>query len=314
MKDILGIHHITAIAGDPQANLDFYVGVLGLRFIKKTVNFDDPNTYHFYFGDEAGHPGTILTFFAWGDAPRGRRGTGQATVTSFSVAENALGYWTERFKKLKVRFEPPLERFDEGVITFYDPDDLRLEIVAHANTNAARAWEQDAIPFDYALRGFRGVTLTEEGYEQTAFILSELGFRVVSEEGNRIRFAHFQTGEEVADVVVSPDAARGVVQVGTVHHVAWRAVDDASQKEWRKKIAGLGLNVTAVIDRQYFHSIYFREPGGVLFEIATDPPGFAIDEAPSELGTGLKLPSQYEQFRAQLEQTLTKVRVPSVVK
>jgi glyoxalase family protein len=279
-QEILGIHHVTAIAGEPQQNVNFYAGLLGLRLVKLTVNFDDPGTYHLYYGDEEGHPGTILTFFPWPGARRGRIGTGQVTVTSFSIPDGALGYWTERFKDHGVRFEGPVKRFDEEALVFSDPDGLQLELVASPGAEARSPWKEGPVPAEYATRGFHSVTLSEEGYERTASLLTEtLGFRLAREAGNRFRYElnAGSPGTRV-DVLCSPDAPRGMVAAGTVHHVAWRTPDGMQQEAWRRQIAGLGHNVTPVLDRQYFRSIYFREPGGVLFEIATDPPGFTIDE------------------------------------
>jgi glyoxalase family protein len=307
-----GIHHVTAIAGDPQRNLDFYEGILGLRLVKKTVNFDDPGTYHLYYGDEIGHPGTIMTFFPWPDAPKGRRGTGQLAATAFAIPEDAVGYWMERLSAHGVRFEGPLDRFADRVISFEDPDGLGLELMAHAGAEDLPYWEDGPVPAESAIRGFYSVTLWEEGYERTSKLLTEtLGFEPTSEESNRFRYVAGNGGiGSVVDVLCMPNGRRGVVAVGTVHHVAFRAADDDQQQEWRKEVAQAGLNVTPVLDRQYFRSIYFREPGGVLFEIATDPPGFTFDEAKKQLGAELKLPPQYESYRESLERTLPPLSLP----
>ncbi len=310
MKEILGIHHVTAIASDPQRNLDFYTGVLGLRLVKLTVNFDDPGAYHLYYGDEAGHPGTILTFFAWPGAPHGRRGTQQAT-TSFSIPENALGYWMERFKVRGVAFEKPIVRPDEEALVFFDPDGLQLELVAHDAAEARDPWRDGPVPGEHAIRGFHSVTLLEQLYERTASLLTEtLGFHFAQESGERLRYEvnHGGIGAMV-DVLRQPREMPGRVAVGSVHHVAWRTPDDEQQLAWRREIDHAGLDVTQVMDRQYFHSIYFREPGGVLFEIATDPPGFAVDETLEQLGTQLKLPPWLEPMRADIERGLPPVRV-----
>jgi len=311
MKEILGIHHVTAIASDPQRNLDFYTGVLGLRLVKLTVNFDDPTAYHLYYGDEAGHPGTILTFFAWPGAPHGRRGTQQATTTSFSIPENALGYWMERFRARGVALEKPVVRPDEETLVFFDPDGLQLELVAHDAAEARDPWRDGPIPGEHAIRGFHSVTLSEQRHERTASLLTEtFGFRLVHESGERLRYEvnHAGTGTLV-DVLRQPREMPGRVAVGSVHHVAWRTPDDEQQLAWQHEIDRAGLDVTQVIDRQYFHSIYFREPGGVLFEIATDPPGFAVDETLEQLGTQLKLPPWLEPMRADIERSLPPVRV-----
>ena len=307
-----GIHHVTAIAGDPQRNLDFYEGILGLRLVKKTVNFDDPGTYHLYYGDEIGHPGTIMTFFPWPDAPKGRRGTGQLAATAFAIPEGAVGYWVERLIAHGVRFEGPLDRFADRVISFEDPDGLGLELMAHADAERLPYWEEGPVPAQSAIRGFYGVTLWEEGYERTAKLLTEtLGFEPAQEEGNRFRYIAEGGGPgRVVDVLCVPDGRRGIVAVGTVHHVAFRAADEKQQREWREEVARAGLDVTPVLDRQYFRSIYFREPGGVLFEIATDPPGFAIDEDPERLGEDLKLPPWLESRRRVLEEVLPPLKPP----
>ena len=305
-KPIAGLHHVTAIATDPRTTLEFYTRVLGLRLVKKTVNFDDPGTYHFYFGDATGSPGTILTFFPWPRARRGRRGAGQVTVTSFAVPEASLGGWVERFDRHGVVHEDPSSRLDEEVLTFLDPDGLKLELVATAEPGPGVPWEDGPVPAEAAVRGISSVTLAEQGYEATARLLTEiLGFRPVAEEGHRFRF---ETGAGGAgarlDLLCTPDAPPGHVAAGTVHHVALRAADDEDQKAWREVLAEGGLNITKVLDRRYFHSIYFREPGGVLFEIATDPPGFTLDEPVEELGTGLELPPWLESHRQRIEDAL----------
>jgi len=315
-KQIRGIHHVTAIAGDPQRNLEFYTGVLGLRLVKLTVNYDDPAGYHFYYGDGQGQPGTILTFFPWPGAPRGRQGTGQVTLASFAVPQSSLGYWQERFQAHAVSSERPGSRFDEEVLAFRDPDGLPLELVASSRGDGREPWAGGAVPAEHAIRGFHGLTLAEEGYERTASLLAEfLGFRLAQEKGNRFRY---QAGPEgtgaLVDVLCLPNALPGRVAVGTVHHVAWRTPNDEEQKSWRAQIAALGFNVTPVIDRLYFHSIYFREPGGVLFEIATDPPGFTVDETVEQLGTGLMLPPWLEARRESLERSLPPLRLPRMAR
>jgi glyoxalase family protein len=312
-KAIPGIHHVTAIAGDPQRNIDFYASFLGLRLVKLTVNYDDPETYHLYYGDEDGHPGTILTFFPWPGAPAGGKGVGQATTTSFSIPRESLGFWMDRLQGHKVPFDGPTERFDEQLISFTDPDGLNLELVARAGESHS-GWSGGPISKDHAIRGFSGVTLSEEGYERTSSLLTKtMGFNLVKQEGDRFRYAAGGGGPgALVDILCQPDARPGVVSVGTVHHVAWRTPDDEQQKLWREDLVRAGLNVTPIIDRRYFHSIYFREPGGILFEIATDPPGFAVDERKEELGTRLMLPPQLEPFREQLSQGLPPVKLPKM--
>jgi len=321
-NDILGVHHVTAIASNPQKIIDFYTQILGLRLVKLTVNFDDPTTYHLYFGDEIGRPGTILTFFPWSDAPKGRRGTGQVITLSFLIPANSTSYWIDRFKNQKIHFQGPTKRFgdSEEVLTLYDPDGLELELVAHksADDRTLNVWKEGPIPVDHAIRGFYSVTLSEEGYERTASVLTDdLGFRFIGQDGSRFRYqAATATGSNnnnsgsIVDVLCLPYTQQGFIGVGTVHHVAWRTPTDEQQKLLRNKIIKAGLNATPVIDRTYFHSVYFREPGGVLFEIATNPPGFTIDEKREELGTHLMLPDWLESVRKDLEKVLPKVKLP----
>jgi glyoxalase family protein len=311
--DIFGIHHVTAIASDPQRNVDFYTGVLGLRLVKLTVNFDDPRSYHLYYGDELGHPGTILTFFAWLGVPKGRHGTGQVTVTSFSVPQASLDYWIERLSQRGVSYKGPTSRFDETILSLQDPDGLALELVAHSQAQNRPPWKEGTVPAEYAIRGIHTVTLSEDGYERTAKLLTEtFGFRPLSEENNVFRFEVGGGGPGAyVDVRCAPELRRGLVAAGTVHHVAWRTPTDEQQQAWREALAGLNFNVTPVMDRKYFHSIYFREPGGILFEIATDAPGFTVDEPVEQLGTHLELPPWLEQDRSELEQVLPSLSLPS---
>jgi len=295
-----GIHHVTAIAGDAQANVDFYAGVLGLRLVKRTVNFDDPLSYHLYYGTEMGAPGTILTFFAWPNAYGGQVGSGQVNATALSVPEDALGWWRERFKTMQVAHDLPLKRFGEEVLSFQDNDGMRLELVA-ANDDRP-AWKGGGVPEEVAIRGVHGVTAHEEGYERTAALLTEtLRFAQVGQEGNRFRFRAAGGDYGMIDVVCTPDGPRSRGGAGAVHHIAWRTPSDLDQLSWRKTLASAGMNVSTVLDRQYFHSIYFREPSGVLFEIATDGPGFATDEPKEKLGESLKLPPWLEGAREQIE-------------
>ncbi len=305
--EFAGMHHVTAIAGDPQENVDFYAGVLGLRLVKKTVNFDDPGSYHLYYGDAAGNPGTIMTFFAWPGAARGRVGTGQVSVTSFAIPEDSLGYWTERLVESGIRFGRPERRFDETVVSFTDPDGMPVELVARPGTGG-EAWPESPVPAEHSVRFVSGVTLSERAREVTADLLTGfLGFEKVGEEGGRVRYA---AGESFADVLDLPDGPRGVTAVGTVHHVAWRAPDEETQEAWREEIEARGFDVTPVLDRNYFRSIYFREPGGVLFEIATDSPGFAVDEERDHLGETLKLPPWLEEHRPRIEASLPPITPP----
>jgi len=252
-----------------------------------------------------------MTFFPWPMGQKGLHGTGQLTTTSFSVPEGSLDYWMTRFKQHRIPFEKPTKRFDERVLSFVDYDGLKLELVENGKDRRS-PWDEGRVPSEKAIRGFYGVTLSEEGYERTAWLLNEIfGFESTKNENNRFRYEARKSEQgDIVDVLCTPDAPRGYVNVGTVHHVAWRAHDDEEQREWRRKLVNLGLDVTPVIDRKYFHSIYFREPGGVLFEIATDPPGFTIDQTQNELGTRLVLPSWLESARKQLEQTLPAIKLP----
>ena len=307
---IVGLHHVTAIASDPQQNLDFYTDVLGLRFVKRTVNFDDPGSYHFYFGDDAGTPGTILTFFPWPRASRGLAGAGETTHTAFSVPLSSVEYWERRLTEKGVLVERTGKRFEEEVLTFADPDGMKVEIVGHTDAGEAKASRFATVPEEHAIRGFFGVTLLQQRAEETAAILNVMGFRKVAEEGKRQRFAaegSSALGNHI-DLLVDPGASHGRPGAGSVHHIAFRAVNDDSQKEWREEIEK-HLDVTPVLDRDYFHSIYFREPGGVLFELATDPPGFATDEPVATLGEALRLPAWLEPRRATIEQRLPKIEL-----
>jgi glyoxalase family protein len=328
-NDVHGIHHVTAITSDPQNNIDFYTHILGLRLVKVTVNQDDPTSYHLYYGDELGHPGTILTFFHWPDLPKGQRGTSEVTTTSFLIPTNSIEYWVDRLKNQKINFDGPKKRFEdnEEVIVLHDADGLQLELVAHesAKDRGMNAWKGGPVPEKHAIRGFYSVTLSEEGYERTSAILTdELGFIPTLKEGSRFRYeipdsAQLQTrtdgrateGAKIVDVLCLPYAREANIGTGSVHHVAWRTPTDNQQKLLRQNIVRAGLNPTPVIDRFYFHSVYFREPGGVLFEIATNPPGFTVDESEEELGTHLLLPPWFESIRKDLQKVLPKLKLPN---
>jgi glyoxalase family protein len=310
---IVGLHHVTAIAGDAQASVDFYSGVLGLRLVKRTVNFDAPDMYHLYFGDEVGHPGTILTFFPWPGAARGRKGTGQVTVTAFAIPHDAVGFWSERLTRRGVAIDGPERRFDDEVLTFHDPDGLQLELVTDQAAQQNTPWMDGPIVPDRAIRGLHGVTICAAGYERTATLLTEtMGFGAGRSDRDRFRFiagAGPSSGGSV-DIVCKPGQARGHIAVGTVHHIAFRVPGDREQLEWRQTLAAAGLDVTPPMDRQYFRSIYFREPGGVLFELATDSPGFTADESIADLGSHLKLPPWVERARSDIEAALPPIHVP----
>jgi glyoxalase family protein len=300
-----GIHHITAIASDPRRNVDFYTRVLGLRLVKKTVNFDDPTTYHLYYADGAGSPGSVLTFFPHPHARPGRHGAGQAVEVSFAVPRAALSFWIERLHEKGVTFQNHEERFGEKILSFSDMDGLKLEIVA-TDASGGAPWEPDGVPRDAAIRGFHSVTLWEQAVEPTARLLTDVfGFEAAEVDGSRHRFRAPGAGVgQIVDILHMPGAGRGGLGAGVNHHIAFRAGDDAHQADMRAALIAQGLDVTPMLDRNYFHSVYFREPGGVLFEIATDQPGFAVDEPLDSLGQRLMLPPQYESRRAEIEAAL----------
>lgn len=301
---MLGLHHITALASDPQKNVDFYTKILGLRLVKKTINFDAPEIYHLYYGDEIGSPGTILTFFPYPGIPKGRKGKGQLTVTSYAIHEQSLPFWMDRLKQFNIAFEGPKNRFNETYIYFEDPDGLGLELVL-APKDTRIGFTKHPIPPEYAIKGFYGITLAEEGHEKTANLLEKLmDYKKIAEEENRFRYA---SENGFVDLICCPDMLQGLPGAGTIHHVAFATKDDSTQLLAREKLIQNGINVTPVLDRQYFHSIYFREPGGVLFEIATIPPGFAIDEEPAHLGEALKLPPWEESHRKWIEKHLPEI-------
>lgn len=308
-----GLHHVTAICGDPQENADFYVGVLGLRLVKRSVNQDDPGTYHLFYADALGSPGTDLTFFAWPGAQRGRVGVGQAASVALAVPEGSLPYWMTRLKERGIAYEAPTRRFDEEVLAFSDAHGQALELVAAPDvaSRPSHPWTDGPAPVDNAIRGLHSITLMEAGSQPTTpFITEQLGFRAAASKERRTRFAIGPGGSGAwLDVVVEPGAGRGRVAVGTIHHVAWRTPDDGQQRRWWERIAAGGTPVSEIIDRFWFHSIYFREPGGVLFEIATDGPGFTVDETAAELGTTLVLPPWLEPQRSEIVKVLPPLAV-----
>jgi catechol 2,3-dioxygenase-like lactoylglutathione lyase family enzyme len=311
---ISGIHHVTAISGSPQGTVDFYAGVLGLRLVKRTVNFDDPGTYHLYFGDDTGKPGTLVTFFPWGEASRGRGGTGQVNVISLSIPQASLGWWLERLIARGVPHEGPVKRFGEQVITLRDQDGIALELVAHPRAGEREAWSYDGstVPAEHAIRGLHAITMWVDTVAPTAAMLvTTMGFRVGGSEGATHRFVTGSGGPgAIVDVRETHGFPRGVMGIGTVHHIAWRVPGDDAELASRAELSAAGAHVTPVRDRQYFHSIYFHEPGGVLFEIATDVPGFLIDEPKATLGTALKLPPWLESARTTIEPVLPPLHAP----
>jgi len=305
-NQIKGLHHITAIAGNAKRNVKFYTDTLGLHLVKKTVNFDDPNTYHLYYGDKTGAPGTILTFFPWEGISAGRRGARQATEIGYSIPQGSLDFWLKRMDDHNIIHNKVAEKFGEQYLTVLDPDGLKLELTVAKNTDNRLPWETTAIKADNAIKGFHNVTITTNKIEPTAKILTEvLGYKLLEQHVNRYRFVTDTVeNANIVDLVEVAGEIAGHVAGGSVHHVAFRVIDEKTLMEYREKIAALGLHITDKIDRNYFYSLYFREPGGVLFEIATDNPGFAVDEPVDELGTHLMLPPQYESRRADIEQQL----------
>ncbi|HTF19773.1 MAG TPA: ring-cleaving dioxygenase [Chryseolinea sp.] len=300
---ILGLHHITAIAGNAKKNYDFYTGVLGLRLVKKTVNFDDPGTYHFYFGDEVGNPGSILTFFPWEGIAAGSQGAGQATEVVYAVPAGSLDFWRTRLEAHQIKFETG-KRFDEDYMSFADPDGLPLTLLVPKGTDGRTGWHTSDVATEVAIKGFHSVTLTLNRKEATQRVLELLGYTLTAQEGTRFRYV--TEAIDTANIldIVEVNTPRGVNAAGTIHHIAFRVKDEEIQMAIREQIVKAGYQITPKIDRNYFYSLYFREPGGVLFEIATDNPGFATDESVNELGTHLMLPAQYEGNRARIEQGL----------
>lgn len=312
MKPIQGLHHITAMAGNAQANLDFYHTLLGQRLVKRTVNFDDPGTYHFYFADETGTPGTVMTFFPWPSAKQGERGNGEASAVAYTIRPASVEYWRERLSAHGVAVTDEAPRFGEPVLAFNDPDGMRLELIASAAPTTISHWAAGPVPADHALRGFHSVTLWLEDVRATAALLVDhLGYTFIGEEGGRTRLAGASGDVGLyVDLVARPGQPRGRFGVGSIHHVAFRTVDDSEQLEYLAALQAAGFGVSPVRDRQYFHSIYFRSPGGVLFEVATDAPGFLYDEPVESLGQALKLPSWLEPRRDEIEAFLPPAVLP----
>ncbi len=313
---LLGLHHVSAIVSDAQKNIDFYTGTLGLRLVKLTVNFDDPRSYHLYYGDESGSPGSVITFFVWPGARPGRVGTGETSAVAFAVPRESLSYWHDRLASRGVTNVLEGARFNEKLLRFGDPDGMAVELVASARDDDPRKpWAKSDVPLERAIRGFHSVTLSLEGFELTSHLLAKtMGFKEVTDEGNRFRFAPTVTNGAAitfVDLVCQPDAARGKMGAGTIHHIAFRTPDDEQQLAWLEILRREKFNASPVMDRKYFHSIYFREPGDVLFEIATDSPGFTVDEPLEKLGSGLYLPPWLEPRRAELVSILPKVNLPN---
>ncbi|MDB5242765.1 MAG: diguanylate cyclase [Spirosoma sp.] len=306
---INGLHHVTTLAGDTQQNVDYYIGLMGLRLVKKTVNFDAPDVYHLYYGNETGSPGTILTFFPYGSLPRGRKGAGQLTYTAFSVPTSSLSFWLDRLYEQAIPYTGPDKRFSETYIRFEDYDGAGIELVFN-DEDQRPGWDNGQIPIEFSVRGFHTVTLNESNPDRTIKLLTEImQHKLVGEEGGRFRFSAGTGGPgNYVDVLHSSNDARALQGAGSVHHVAFSTNSDETQLAIQAQLTEAGFSPTHVLDRQYFHSIYFREPGGILFEVATNPPGFTVDEPLAELGKSLKLPLQYEARRAKVEAEL-----PSIV-
>lgn len=309
-NQILGLHHITAIAGDAQRNYDFYTKILGLRMVKKTVNFDDPTTYHFYFGDEVGSPGTILTFFPWPGAKPGQDGAGMATEIGYSVPKGSLEFWKDRFEDKNIRHFQIREKFGERELPFLDPDGLKLSLIEAAHQDDRKGYQTEDILAQNVIKGFHTVTLTLNFIEETAAVLTDIfGYKKIKTEGSFHRYGTdaVETAAFI-DLFILPDAYRGINSVGINHHVAFRVKDEKTLMAMREKVLQKGLQITEKINRDYFYSLYFREPGGVLFEIATDNPGFATDETVEELGASLQLPDRYKGAREQIEKALPELK------
>jgi len=302
MTDSVGIHHVTAAATSARGNVAFYTRELGLRLVKRTVNFDDPTTWHLYYGDETGRPGTALTFFPWEGIPRGRHGTGQAEEIGFAVPKASIAWWSERLSSRNIAHDLPKKRFDETVIALKDPDGMLIEIVGTDWAGKLPGYASADVPAEHAIRGFSGVSLWLDDTEATAAVLTGvLGFRLLGEEDGRQRFV---AGDGELGGVIDLRKVNwqsGAFAGGIVHHIAFRAADDDTQAKMANALRDLGIPTTEQKDRTYFRSVYFREPGGVLFEIATDEPGFAVDETVEALGETLKLPAWLEPQRGVIE-------------
>lgn len=309
MNLIKGLHHITALTSDAQKNLDFYAGILGLRFVKRTINYDAPDIYHLYYGDESGSPGSVLTFFPYPGMRKGKKGNGQATVISFSVNENALDYWSKRLSFFNVNVKGPRQRYWENYLSFEDYDGLSLELVATADDDR-KGYDSENIPPEYEIKGFYSVLLKVDNYDDTAnFLASQMDYSLIAEDENRFRFGTEKRYGYV-DLEISTGEPYGLNGSGSVHHVAFATENDDSQSKFRSVLLENGtVSPTEVIDRQYFKSVYFREPGGVLFEVATMNPGFTIDESADELGQKLMLPPWVEKNRSRIEANLPELNL-----
>jgi glyoxalase family protein len=313
-SSITGIHHITAMASDAQKNVDFYVSVLGLRLVKRSINQDAPDIYHLYYGDETGSPGTAMTFFPFGRASRGTRGNGEVSQVAFAVPAGSQDFWISHLSKNGIHFNGPEEYFGDNTITFPDPDGMMIRLVFTENHLLRFPWRGSVVPVEHAVKSFYGVSISLAEKDPSVVVLQDiLGARLVHQNGNRYRYAiGVGMDEAMIDLVIDPTVPFARQSAGSVHHIAWRVTDDAAHEEWRQTIAHNGLGTTEIIDRFYFHSIYFREPGGVLYEIATDNPGFTVDEPLEKLGSALVLPPWYEPHRKNIEKALPSLRIPGM--
>ncbi|WP_435147576.1 ring-cleaving dioxygenase [Halobaculum sp. P14] len=309
LQPIDGLHHVTVMSGDPEANVRFFRDALGLRLVKRTVNFDDAGTYHLYYGDETGQPGTAYTVFPFGEGRRGPSGTGEVSATGFAVPAGSIDYWRDRLSDADASVREPETRFGSRVLPFTDPDGQELELVETDAFGSVEPWDGSPVPAEHQIRGFHSVSLRLADAEPTADLLEFMGFDRVDEAGDRVRFRGAGDHAAVVDLVERPDAGRAGNGIGSVHHVAFSVPDDETQTAWQAALRDRGLHATEVKDRQYFRSIYFREPGGVLFEFATDGPGFTADESVAELGSGLRLPEWLEDDRDRIESALPELDV-----
>jgi glyoxalase family protein len=307
LQKTAGIHHITAMVNDAQRNIDFYAGVLGLRLVKKTINFDRPEVYHLYFGNDSGQPGTVITFFPWAKQQKGRIGMGQVGTTSYVIPTGSVEFWEHRLHQFGIEYHSSV-RFEERFLTLNDPDGLQLELIERTE-GPINTWNFGGIHSENTIKGFGGATLISAQPNKTADVLENvLGFECVGDEEGFLRFRSDALLGNTIDIKLTP-SVRGLMGAGTVHHIAWRAKDEEDLLKWRSLLLDKGYYPTEVRDRNYFKAIYFHEEGGILFEIATDPPGFTVDEPIHELGEKLMLPSWLESKRVELEETLPKVKV-----
>jgi glyoxalase family protein len=311
MRSVNGLHHVTAISGPAQENVDFYAGVLGMRLVKRSVNQDDPGTYHLFYADAEGHPGSDLTFFPWAQMAPPRIGHGLATEVSLEIPPGSIEYWGTRLQHYQARIDGTETRFGAKALTLTDPHGMKVALVEGESTRAFAPWNGSPVPADRQIRGLHGAQVWERDAAPTAeFLTTTLGFERLGEENGWTRYG-FRHAAGVIDVRETPDGHRGAWGVGAIHHLAWRVDDEAHQRAVRSQIEAARVAPTPVIDRFWFQSVYFKEPGGVLFELATDGPGFAVDEDPAHLGESLVLPPWLEPSRARIEAVLPVLTLPT---